>query len=213
MMQADGGSAAGADVVAAIDAGSVARNLAWASRSLAGWSQGRSLAALAKLLEQHLRDRERVALGIDSPLWIPLPEEEQALGMSRPGEGNRPWSAHAGATIGLLGLAELAWVLRHVGRHAPVHATTDLAAFQEGKARLLVWEAFVTGPAKGRSHAEDARLAVQAFLDGSWFDEAPEGRHLSLAGLAILVSGLPCDDDEVLTRTFRFAGPRHTGAR
>ena len=50
--------------------------------------------------------------------------------------------------------------------HVPdvgVHVRWD--SFAEQRSGLLLWEAFVSGAAKGGTHEEDARSGVQAFCD------------------------------------------------
>jgi hypothetical protein len=41
--------------------------------------------------------------------------------------------------------------------------TLDWGQFDAGNANLFLWEAFVSGDAKGSNHVDDARIAVNAF--------------------------------------------------
>jgi hypothetical protein len=52
-----------------------------------------------------------VALGFECPLVVPVPDDPMRLGMARPGESNRSWSAGAGAGALATGIVEVAWVL------------------------------------------------------------------------------------------------------
>jgi hypothetical protein len=47
-------------------------------------------------LAEDLTAGQAVALGFECPLFVPVPEQPLRLGMARPGETNRPWSAGAG---------------------------------------------------------------------------------------------------------------------
>lgn len=73
-----------------------------------------------------------------------------------------------------------------------------------GQANLFVWEAFVTGLAKGLSHHGDAEIAALSFCSeyphiaeaGSVTAEHP----YSLIGAALLRSGLSTDLDVLFTQ-------------
>ena len=66
------------------------------------------------------------------------------LGAGRDGEGNRPWSAGAGAAVLTTGLAQVPWVLAAIRERRPddrLHLEWNL--FEKAGGELLVWEAFV----------------------------------------------------------------------
>ena len=46
-----------------------------------------------------LADGIKVALGFECPLWVPVPEEASALTAGRVVDGNKAWSAGAGASV------------------------------------------------------------------------------------------------------------------
>ena len=66
-----------------------------------------------------------VALGFECPLFVPVPEQALRLGTARPGEGNRSWSAGAGAGAMATGIVEVAWILSEL-RHRCSGATPYL---------------------------------------------------------------------------------------
>jgi hypothetical protein len=108
----------------------------------------------------------RVALGFECPLFVPVSDDPKELTSARPGEGNRAWSAAAGAASLATGLTETVWILDHVRRRLPtpcdVHA--DWKPFQLSGG-LFIWEAFVTEKAKADTHHGDAELAVLSFRE------------------------------------------------
>lgn len=154
-------------VVVAVDVGSVTKgNVAW--YSTVGLT-GESLEQLVRHVTNELRER-RVALGFECPTWVPVPRAERLLGSARSADGNRAWSASAGATSMATGMAQICWVLRELGSefNRPVNATVIKDRWRGGLftpgTSLLLWEAMVAGGGKGSSHSDDARKAVDAFL-------------------------------------------------
>ena len=117
-----------------------------------------------------------------------------ALGAGRAGEGNRPWSAGAGTGALATGLVQAAWVLAAIRTRCPHEALLlECPAFAEQSRGLLLWEAFVSATAKGKTHVEDATIAVEAFSNvlphpGAASTISAE-RPLSLAGAVALWSG------------------------
>ena len=93
------------------DIGSVANgNFGWAGRSCEPDRQGSSgtdIAEFARVVADRLAVEEKVALGFECPLWIPVADEPSRLTRARPGEGDRPWSAAAGSTSLTTGLSRL----------------------------------------------------------------------------------------------------------
>lgn len=65
------------------------------------------------------------------------------------------------------GLVQVAWLLKHIRqqtsqRHRAYLNWADFGVEYRG---LFVWEAFVSAKAKGQSHVDDAKAAVDAFID------------------------------------------------
>lgn len=180
--------------IACADIGSVPQgNFAWAASDGA---EGALPSELAAHVARLLNSGESVALGFECPLFVPVPEVEGDLGKGRIGEGSRPWSAAAGSSALATGLAQVAWVLARTRSLITVPASGHLNWDEFSNAApgsLLVWEAFVTGAAKGANHIQDAQLAVQAFKDSLPSPATAsaicvQGVVHSLAGAALLSS-------------------------
>src|SRR4051812_33674605 len=60
-----------------------------------------------------------VALGFECPLFVPITTDPHSLTCARPGEGNRAWSAGAGAGSMATGLTETLWILDRIKKAAP----------------------------------------------------------------------------------------------
>lgn len=161
--------------------------------------------ALAAAVALDLNSGNRVALGYESPLFVPADRDPNSLGRSRDGEcqqatGNRPFTAGAGAAVLATGIQSIAWVLRETKHLAPnATASTRWADFRGGACPLFVWEAFVSGSEKAYppSHGGDAALAIAAFRQVSSRDDNPTRVHcskaFSLVGAAVVWSGLSND--------------------
>ena len=192
-------------VVFVADAGSVSKgNFHWVtSASIDGASD--KVEQLAENIVIELEAGRKVALGYESPLFVPLPPSHEKLGKARDGEctpetGNRPFNAGAGASLFATGIQSLVWVLGRIKSLRPsTTACTSLGQFRSGAAEMLVWEAFVSGSEKAEppSHVGDARLAVIAFEAAMHSDRAlsaiRDDSVFSLAGAAILRAGLSED--------------------
>lgn len=151
-------------VVYAVDVGSVKQgNFAWASSARPG---DRHMETLIAAINADLAASRAVALGFESPLWIPIADDPDQLTCARRGEGNRPWSAGAGCGALATGLAQSTWVLGRLRRASPTAtAYLDWSSFANAEGpRLLLWEAFVSGKTKGVDHEHDAAIAVDAFV-------------------------------------------------
>lgn len=124
-----------------------------------------SIEELARVVTATLTSGDGVALGFECPLFTPLRDNPLLLTKARSGEGNRSWSAGAGCGALATGIVEVAWVLSHVRKSTPptVKAFLDWQAFQEANGGLFLWEAFVSGKAKGDGHVHDAEIAVRKF--------------------------------------------------
>jgi hypothetical protein len=153
---------------------------------------------LADAVCEELAGGRPVALGFECPLFVPVPNEEFALGRARVGEGNRSWSAGAGTGALATGLVQAAWILEEIRRrNADETLWIDWSAFAAVGRGLLIWEAFVTAAAKGASHVDDAAIAVEAFTSalpepGTKSTVTAE-RPLLLIGAAALWSGWSTD--------------------
>jgi len=152
------------------DIGSIAQeSFAWARR-IPGSGEEEvhepgSIESLARAVVFQLERGRPVALGFEMPLFVPVPVESSRLGKARPCDVNAPsWSSGPGGTVMATGLAQVPWLLREIHEKvsgAGLHLHWEpFAAERRG---LLLWEAFVSGAAKGNSHEEDARNGMEAF--------------------------------------------------
>lgn len=180
------------------DVGSVrSGNFGWACSLSTGEAQDHdssSPADLAEAVADQLHRGKPAALGFECPLFVPVPASVGRLGAARKGEGNRAWSAGAGAGALATGLVQTAWVLSAICdscSDAALHL--DWETFEQAGSGLLIWEAFVTAAAKGRSHVDDAKIAVDAFVkalpDVRTASTITAERPLSLVGAAAIWSG------------------------
>jgi len=180
-------------LVACADVGSVARgNFGWAD---CDGSSGTRPSELAEKVAAALSGHRPVALGFECPLFVPLPDAEFDLGRSRIGEGTRSWSASAGCSALATGLVQAVWTLREIRKQCPrsVGAHLGWSTFKEDGGGLLLWEAFVSGSAKGSGHVDDAAIAVRAFKKKLPMPKTDlhATNPVSLAGLSLLWAGWP----------------------
>ena len=181
------------------DIGAVSKErFGWASLSTVAdqeRSSGKDIGEFADLVGELLAKGRKVALGFECPLWVPVADRPRDLTRARDGEGNRAWSASAGATSLATGLTEVAWILHRIRQTVQgVEAFLDWKAFEAVQSGLFVWEAMVTGQGKTESHESDAMAAVAAFchaLPNPASRDAlkPTSRTLSLIGAALLWVG------------------------
>lgn len=112
-----------------------------------------------------------IALGFESPLFMPIPRSSAELSRGRHCEGNRSMFAPVGGYVTTVGVHETGWVLEAIrGQAAAVlRYTLDWRQWPPtSDARiLLVWEAFVSGDAHSNSHERDAATAAVFFRDNA----------------------------------------------
>ena len=184
------------------DIGSVKRRrFAWASSATGSNLQVRSCDDIQKLVTSIVDDlkKTKVALGFECPLWVPVRDDPEELTSARDGEGNRSWSAAAGASSLATGLTEIAWILDRVRRKLrdqsrSIEVFLEWDHFRAAKNGLFIWEAFVTGQGKSHSHKSDAKAAVNAFIQAlqtpcNPTGVTPQDRTRSLIGAALLWAG------------------------
>ncbi len=177
------------------------------ARALAGLNvkAGTSIDALVALMADDLHAGRPVSLGIEAPLFLPVPRTTDGLSRGRDGEGGRSCFAPSGGYVSTLGLHELAYLLARLKERVPdLAATLDWTTWRLGSC-VLVWEAFVSKAAHTTTgnHAEDAATAAVMFLDeldrGMTSDVTvrPPREVFSLAGAALLWTGLAKTLDEL----------------
>ncbi|MGH7619689.1 MAG: hypothetical protein ACREPM_20945 [Gemmatimonadaceae bacterium] len=81
-----------------------------------------------------------IALGFECPLFLPVPSTAVSLGAARQGEGNRAWSAGAGAGSLATGLVQVAWIARELkARVQDVTFSVDIQRFLGEPNGVLIW--------------------------------------------------------------------------
>jgi hypothetical protein len=156
-------------------------------------------------------DGWRAVLLLEVPMAVPVPDliGWRSLGTARSGEGNRAWSASAGAGVLATGLAQTAWILDMLaGLHGDLTVTTQSDRWQHGQARLLLTEAFVSGtgkpvPVSGNQHAADAAAAGKEFVHRLDYDtltsdvRCAPATPVNLLAATAMWAGLTIDSDEL----------------
>lgn len=185
------------------DIGSVkSGQFGWASLSTepnAEELSGCDIQAFSDFVAERLVAGKKVALGFECPLWVPIAEDPSQLTRARDGEGNRAFSAAAGATSLATGLTEVTWILQQIRKASrDARAFLEWGPFERVQSGLFLWEALVTGKGKTDSHESDARAAVDAFLRAlpdpvSRNALTPASRTRSLIGAALLWAGWSTD--------------------
>ena len=114
--------------VVAVDIGSVgpSSKFAWAAFDAPGRdliADGTDPETAVSALASGLLAGARAALLLEAPMSVPVPDGRpgawRSLGKARKGEGDRPWSAGAGASAMATGLAQGAWMLRQLASTVP----------------------------------------------------------------------------------------------
>jgi hypothetical protein len=200
-----------ATTVGCLDVGSVKRNaVGWAvlgSRRI----HGNDLHAFVNALCVEIDMNRRLALGFECPLYVPRRNDPINLTSKREGEIGVNWCGGPGGAVLATGLVQARWVLdRLAERHRELRGTTRWAEFSEGKAELLIWEAFVTSKAgprvslakfprsRGRDHERDAlagALVCESRINSVGLITSDLGSEdsSSLVALHLIASGLAID--------------------
>ena len=221
-------------VIYACDVGSIRLgNFAWArlvyARDRRDPSGGKSIDECARWINGDLADLTRtVAIGMECPTYLCIPNFSERLGCGRPNESSRSTYATAGGYVATLGLQQFAYLLSQLerGSRSPIVNWRDWTP--DSTKDILLWEAFVSGEvvhANTSDHLRDAATAVVGFakiLDNGKPSTAlgDSGESvLSLMGSAVLWAGWSNDvsrwihaDMLVVKPTEQFAGdiPEYT---
>lgn len=179
------------------DVGSIKnKKFGWASFADRKSEIGNSIEIFAEKIAQQIRNKKKVALGFECPLFVPVRQNPIEVNSARSGEGNRSWSAGAGTGALATGLIEVLWVMNRVNAllgHPPFAQLNWQRFFNAGPDSVFLWEAFVSSTGKGDGHCDDARIAVESFRESMSNledkDAIREDNVFSLVGAAALRSG------------------------
>jgi hypothetical protein len=185
--------------VLAIDVGKPA-NIGWASASASGTCADLP-EAVDRLCGRLAADR-RAAIGFEAPIWTPRRMELSTFNGARNGE-TMAWSAGPGASVLASGLGLMSWTFARIAQAASdAKATVSVERWRE-RGGLLIWEAFVSGAAKGTAHVNlhiaDAIVALDTFMS-RWPDlrtDIAAEPALNLAVAAAMSAGLTVEPDEI----------------
>lgn len=124
--------------------------------------------SLIKYLAEDLQKGWSVAIGFESPLFLPVPNAARELSKGRKGESDRSWAAQPGGYVTALGIHQAAWILREIfqvaGNSHRYSSDWNLWPPSEQTKLLFCWEAFVSGQSHSNDHLSDAATAVTCFL-------------------------------------------------
>ncbi|MDD2904286.1 MAG: hypothetical protein PHU44_17810 [Syntrophales bacterium] len=195
-------------VIFCADIGSIPKqNFAWARGEVFGNNlkkiiTGEDINKLVDMAAQDINSNVVVAIGFECPLFIPIRNKPQQIGSARVGrngrnaEGSRSWSASAGAMVLATGIPQTFWILKEIYsrvKSKEVPAFMDWKEFVKAEKGIFLWEAFVTSHAKGESHQEDAKKAVQTFAEALPNIEENNAVHeievISLIGTVLVATG------------------------
>jgi hypothetical protein len=138
------------------------------------------------------------AVGFEAPMFVPLRREALATLTRRQGEGTRPWSAGAGATVTTAALGVVSYTLARLRERLPVAlASVDWRSKPREHGDVLFFEAFVSQAAKGEDHAHDALIAAEAARthlepDTPGPSAIEEDDIFSTLGAALALLSMPC---------------------
>ena len=204
--------------VGVIDIGSPKKkNIGWAivgPMACAGEDLDEGVCAFAEALKA-----APLALGFEAPMFVPMREKAKNLTCARDGEGDRAFSAGAGAAVLVTSTVVVPYVLRSLREAAPdATATLNWQGWPFGAAsprQLLLFEAFVSkgGKKRERGHVDDAKSAAQALWNMIETKEplgpaVTVGRCFNILGAMMLRTGWSCDVS-VLSQLCLVVRPRH----
>jgi hypothetical protein len=150
------------------DIGSVTRNnFGWFGRLTDGVTiEGTDIAELGTAVARRINLGRYVALGFEAPMFVPLRADPLEITRCRVGETTPNWIGGPGGSVLATALAQVPWILGDLKSKISVAAkgTMDWEEFASERANLFLWEAFVSGSAKGSDHIRDAEAGVKAFV-------------------------------------------------
>jgi hypothetical protein len=178
--------------VAVVDIGRLA-NLGWVVEGASVKESGTDIDLCIEVLARAMKNGP-LALGFEGPMFVPYGRKRCDLDKCRKGEGDRAFSAAAGACVLAKGLVIVPYILEGLRCRVKAARPTFNWHSQLLKQNLLLFEAFVTNMGKSVSHEGCAQLAINQFLKG-WknrasFESSVEERcTMNLLGALLLRIG------------------------
>jgi hypothetical protein len=178
--------------VAVVDIGSLP-NLGWAVEGQSVNGSGTDIDMCVEVLAT-AKKKGPLALGFEAPMFVPLGRKRRDLDKARNGDGDRAFSASAGASVLTKALVIVPYILEGLRSRAKVARPTFKWRGEISKRDLLLFEAFVTHVGKSVSHEQCARLAIMRFREGcskgaSFESAVQETCSLNLLGAILLRIG------------------------
>ena len=218
-------------IIYAVDVGAPGNGLAWARLAphLESIPRGSTdFELFLDLIARDLRAGLPVALGFEAPLFLPVAAAIGDLTRARRNEPG-PWSFGPGAYVTTISIPLMALTLRHVRSEIdpPPRVILDAEQWLAPDSNLLLWEAFVWGPAHAREpnaaglrvDIQDAATAVRAFV--AWESRDSLESHqatsvtatdpISLVGAAVIWAGLDTDSELLHQQTIVLRPTRAMG--
>jgi hypothetical protein len=175
--------------VAVVDIGNL-KNLGWVVEGPAISNSGTDINQCIEALGSAMKTGP-LALGFEAPMFVPYGKEATNLDDARDGDGDRAFSASAGACVLTKALVIVPYILERLRCRAKAARPTFKWRGQLSDRDLLLFEAFVTHMGRSVGHVECARLAVKQFLKesgkGDSFESAvKESCTMNLLGAILL---------------------------
>jgi hypothetical protein len=178
--------------VAVVDIGKL-ENLGWVVEGPSVNEEGTDIDLCIEALAGALKTGP-LAVGFEAPMFVPYRRERCDLDKRRQGDGDRSYSAGAGAYALVKGLVTVPYILEGLRRRAGCARPTFKWREPLSDQDLLLWEAFVTHVAKSVTHVECARLALKRFPKewgrrASFDSDVREPCIMNLLGATLLRTG------------------------
>ena len=147
--------------VAVVDIGKLT-NLGWVVEGPSVKESGDDIDLCIEALSGAL-EKGPLALGFEAPMFVPYGRKRCDLDKARKGDGDRSFSASAGACVLTKGLVTVPYILQGLRQHVEFAKPTFQWRNRLSKGDLLLFEAFVVHVGKSVSHEDCAQLALRGF--------------------------------------------------
>ncbi len=146
---------------AVVDIGKLT-NLGWVVEGPSVNESGKDIDKCIEVLASALK-MGPLALGFEAPMFVPYGRKRCDLDKARKGDGDRAFSAAAGACVLTKGLVTVPYILERLRCRAEAARPTFKWRERLSERDLLLFEAFVAHVGRSVSHEECARLALKRF--------------------------------------------------